>query len=93
MTSTVKNDMVDVDGAKMGNRENIRPTSIPPTSTSETFLSTVFTPSLTVSVALLRATNEVEKARGAKLALVRLAFKIVVRVRNDILIFCFRIRR
>jgi len=67
-------------------RGNIRPTSIPSTSTSETFLSTVFAASLTTSAGPLRATNEVEKARGAKLALARLAEKrVVVRVRNDIL--------
>lgn len=64
---------------------DVRPASIPPTRTSETFRSTVLTPSLTVSVALLRATNEVEKARGAKPALMRLVVLMAVRVRKDIL--------
>lgn len=71
----------------------LRPTSIPSTRTSETFRSTVLTPSFTDSVALLRATKVVEKARGAKLvAGARVARVTVHHVRNEdivVVVGCF----
>lgn len=67
-------------------REYIRPTSIPSTSLSATARSTLFTVSLTVSVAVFWAANEVEKARGAKLE-TRGAERMAVLVRKDIVIY------
>lgn len=64
---------------------NLRDASIPPTSFSDTFLSTVFAASLTVSVALFWAAKQVEKARGAKVE-ARGAKRRVVLERKDILI-------
>lgn len=64
-----------------------RPASIPSTRTSDTFLSTVLTPSFTVSVALLRATKVVEKARVV--IGVRVARRMVRDVRNDIVCLVF----
>ena len=66
----------------------LRPISIPSTILSLTARSTVFAASFAVSVALLRLTNDVEKARGANrdVAAKRLA-RGVDRARNDILMW------
>lgn len=69
---------------RRGRGNHVRPASMPSTILSETARSTVFTESLTVSVAVFLATKEVEKARGAKLT-VR-AERKDVRARNDIVI-------
>ncbi len=75
-----------LEGCLNGRREiNIRPSSIPSTKTSETFLSTVLAAPFTASVGVFCATNVVEKARGAKAA--RLRRVGMVLVRNDIVIF------
>ena len=68
---------------RVARKENIRPSSIPSTSLSDTARSTLLTVSFTASVGDLRATKEVEKARGAKLA-VR-AERTAVRVRKDMM--------
>jgi hypothetical protein len=68
-------------------KEDIRLSSIPSTSLSETARSTVFTVSLTASVALFRVTKEVEKTLGvvALINCARLAVRRVVLLRKDIL--------
>lgn len=75
------------EGGRKGGRRgsHIPPASMPPTSTSDTLRSTVLRLSLTVSVALLRATNVVEKARGAKRAAAEVRPAVMaVRMRKDI---------
>jgi hypothetical protein len=70
-------------------RGNIRPSSIPSTSLSDTLRSTVFTVSFTASVGDFRATKEVEKALGTTVAL--RTERMVVRPRKDIVILLSRL--
>ena len=67
-------------------RDNVRVTSIPSTNLSLTARSTPFTVSFTASVALLRTTREVEKARGAKVVVVVMVALVVVRRRRGVLV-------
>jgi hypothetical protein len=69
---------------RLGNWD-VRPTSIPSTSLSETVRSTPLTVSLTVSVADFWAAKEVENARGAN-AETRGAERMAFLARKDIVI-------